>query len=188
MMNDMKEKMDSFDFKGIAEKIAGLFGSSADGKSIPQIPEKFLKGQIAKLAEEIVKEFKMEDFGIDPAEIEAAGSDPTKALNMIMEMFTKNPQILQGTVQKLGKKLQAKIQSGALRPQELVAEAEELMKTFSENQDFVQLMESFRRAFSFEDKEAAQASGRDDKSRLAIAKARLRKKLEEKKAGAAKKQ
>jgi len=184
MMNEMKEKIDSFDFKGIAEKIAGLFGAAAaDGKGIPQIPEKFLKGQIAKLAEEIVKEFRMEDFGIDPAEIEAAGNDPTKALNIITEMFTKNPQILQGTIQKLGKRLQEKIQSGALRPQELVAEAEELMKTFSENQEFVQLMESFRRAFSFEGMEGSRGA-RDSKDRLSIVRERLKKKLDAKKAAA----
>jgi hypothetical protein len=43
-------------FASLTEKFAKFFGSTADGSSIPQIPEKFLKGQIAKLAEEIVKE------------------------------------------------------------------------------------------------------------------------------------
>jgi hypothetical protein len=110
-------------------------------------------------------------------------TDPSKALQMMMDLFMKKPEILQGTIQKLGKKLQAKIQSGSLRPQELVAEAEELIKMFSENPQFVEMMESFRQAFGFEDKETAQAAGRDNENRLSIARARLRKKLDAKKAG-----
>jgi len=199
MMDEMKAKMGSIDFEGLTEKIAKLFGSAAGAGAaagaaaggfpggIPQIPEKFMKGQIAKLAEEIVKELRVEDFGIDPAAMAAAGNDPTKALNMIMEVFAKNPHKFQTTVQKLGKKLALKIQSGAIRPQELVTEAEELMKTFSENPQFVQMMEAFRQAFGFEDKEAAQAAGRDNENRLSIVRARLRKKLEAKKAAAEKK-
>ena len=185
MMDDMKSKLDGFDFSAMAEKFAKLFGSAASGGAgaIPQLPEKFMNGQIAKLAEEIVKEIRMEDFGLSPADMEAAGKDPTKALNMIMSLLMKNPQILQGTMQKLGKKLQAKIQSGSIRPQELVAEAEELMKMFSDNPQFTEMMDSFRKAFGFEDKTTAQAAGRDNENRLSIARNRLRKKLEAKKAG-----
>ena len=182
MMDDMKSKMNGVDFASISEKISKLFGGMGDASGgIPSLPAKFLKGQIAKLAEEIVKEFRVEDFGIDPAQFEAAGNDPSKALNMIMELFMKNPQALQGTIQKLTKKLQQKIQSGALRPQELVAEAEELMKTFSDNPQFVELMESFRQTFGFEDTEMARAAGRDGDNRLSIARARLRAKLEKRK-------
>jgi hypothetical protein len=190
MMDEMKEKMDNIDFSELTGQFAKIFGGLGGGGSgpfngIPELPEKFLKGQIAKLAEEIVKEFNVEDFGIDPAMMEAAGNDPSKAFQIMMDVFMNNPRNLQNTVQKLGKKLQQKVQSGALRPQELVAEAEELMKTFSENPQFVELMESFRKAFGFEDKEAAQAAGRDNDNRLSIARDRLRKKLEAKKAAAA---
>ncbi len=188
MMDDMKEKMKSVDFSGFTEKFTKLFGAAgADGTfKGPQIPEKFLKGQIARLAEEIVKEFSIEDFGIDPKAMEAAGSDPSKALQMVMEVFMKNPGAFQGTIMKLTKKLQQKIQSGALRPQELVAEAEELMKTFSENPQFVELMESFRSMFGMEGhEEELKSSGRDGSARLSIVQQRLRKKLEAKKAAAA---
>lgn len=181
MMEDMKSKMKDVDFSGFAEKMSKLFG--ADSKGIPQIPEKFLKGQIARLAEEIVKEFRVEDFGIDPAALESAGNDPTKALQMIMEVFMKNPQAFQGTIMKITKKLQQKVQSGSLRPQELVTEAEELMKTFSENPQFVEMMESFRQMFGSTDDivEQQRATGRDGNARLSIVQARLRKKLESKK-------
>jgi hypothetical protein len=45
------------------------------------------------------------------------------------------------------------------------------------------MMKSFKNAFSFEDPDLARAVGKDDKSRLAIVKNRLRAKLEAKKAG-----
>jgi hypothetical protein len=190
MMEDMKEKMKGIDFSGLSEKFAKFFssagtaGSSPFGDGIPQIPEKFMKGQIAKLAEEIVKEFKIEDFGLDPEQMKAAESDPSKALNMVMEVFMKNPQAFQNTIAKLTKKLQQKIQNGSLRPQELVAEAEELMKTFSENPQFVEMMEGFRSAFSMDGHEdEARAAGRDGSARLSIVQQRLRKKLEQRKGG-----
>jgi hypothetical protein len=187
MMDDMKDKMKSVDFSGFTEKFSKIFGAAKDisGGSFPQIPEKFMKGQIARLAEEIVKEFNIEDFGIDPKAMEAAGSDPSKALQMVMDVFMKNPAAFQGTIMKLTKKLQQKIQSGSLRPQELVAEAEELMKTFSENPQFVELMESFRSAFGMEGHEdELKASGRDGSARLSIVQQRLRKKLDARKAAA----
>ncbi len=186
MMEDMKEKVKGIDFASLSEKFANFFSSATGQGNIPQIPEKFLKGQIARLAEEIVKEFKVEDFGIDPKAMEAAGNDPTKALNIIMEVFMKNPMSFQTTMMKLTKKLQQKVQSGALRPQELVAEAEELMKTFSENPQFVEMMESFRQAFGMEGHEDdLRAAGRDGSARLSIVQQRLRKKLEAKKKAAA---
>lgn len=192
MMDDMKEKMKNVDFAGISEKIASLFGAagaSAGGglpgmpgmpglpEGFPQLPEKFLKGQIAKLAEDIVKELKVEDFGIDPSIMESAGNDPTKALGLIMEALRKNPMALKTTIERLTKKIQNKIQSGALRPSELVAEAEELMKTFSENPQFVSLMESFRQSFGAFDPEMSRKTNREAENRLNIVRERLRKKL-----------
>lgn len=183
MMDDLKTKLENVDFKNLAEKFGKIFGMDASGGApgMPQLPEKFLKGQIAKLAEEMLKELKIEDFGLDPATVEAANSDPTRAFQLIMDVFMRNPQTFQGTIQKMTRKLQAKVQSGALRPQELVAEAEELMKIFSENPEFVHLMESFRQSFGFEDPEQARAAGQDGTGRLSIVQARLRKKLEAKK-------
>jgi len=193
MMDDMKEKMGGIDFAGMSAKIASLFGSmggvggagpmgGAEGSRFPELPAKFLNGQIAKLAEEIVKELKMEDFGLDPEVLKSAGNDPTKALHLIMEVLMKNPQNLQKTIQKLSKKIQQKIQSGALRPNDLVAEAEELMKTFSENPQFVGLMESFRQSFGAFNPEVARNTNREGEHRMNIVKERLRKKLAEKNA------
>jgi len=178
MMEEMKEKMAGIDFSSFGEKIADLFG---EGKGFPQLPEKFLKGQIARLAEEIVKELNIEDFGISPADVEETKKNPAKTFEIMMGLFSKNPQILQGTVQKLSKKLQQKIQSGALRPKELMAEAEELMKVFSDNPQFVNMMESFRNAFGAREADFERAAGNQPNPRLSLVKERLKRKLEERK-------
>lgn len=185
MMDDMKQKMESVDFKSMAEKFQNIFGSfTADvSGGIPPLPEKFLKGQIAKLAEEMLKELSFADFGISEATMQEANKDPSQAFQLIMDVFMRNPQMLQTIIAKMTQKLQAKVQSGSLRPKELVAEAEELMKTFSENPQFVELMESFRQAFGFEDQEQARAAGRDGEGRLSLVQQRLRKKLDAKKRG-----
>jgi len=188
-MEDIKAKMDKIDFGKLSAKIAEMFTSTAagaggaGGAAGPQLPEKFLKGKIAKLAEEIMQDIRVEDFGIDPVEFEMAKSNPERAIELMTRAFQRNPESFQGAIAKLTKKLQQKVQSGALNPKELVAEAEELMKTFSENAQFVGIMESFRQAFGFEDTETARAVGRDGENRLSIVQQRLRKKLEERKAG-----
>jgi len=180
MMDEMKEKMGDFDFAGLSEKFAEIFAGGEGG--FPKLPEKFLKGQIARLAEDIVKEFDVTELGLDPAAMEAAGNDPSKALKMITDIFMRNPNALQGIIQKLTKKIQKKIQSGAIKPQELAAEAEELMKTFSENPQFVSLMESFRKSFgAAAEGRAEHPNDRNSSSRMDIVRERMRKKLEEKK-------
>jgi hypothetical protein len=181
VMRDWRGRMDRVDFEGLAGKFAKLFGG--DGGALPPLPEKFLKGKLAKLAEDMVREFKPEDFGLRPEDLAAVEKDPTRAFEILMQASAANPALLQKALARVAKKLQDKVASGALRPQELVAEAEELMKEFQSHPAFVEMMESFRSAFSFDDTETAQAAGRDGENRLSIARARLRKKLDAKKAG-----
>ncbi len=181
-LNSWKDRMSSVDFNGLAEKMAGLFGGAKDG--IPKLPERFLKGHLAKLAEELVKDFNPADFGLDEDTIKACERDPSQAFGMLMKVYTSNPGVITGTIARIGKRLQAKIQSGAIRPQEIVAEAEELMKTFSDNPAFVEMMESFRSVFGMEDPDLARQAGREGSARLAMVKERLRKKAAAK-AGAA---
>lgn len=182
IMKNWRGRMDDIDFESMAEKFKTIFGS--DG-ALPKLPEKFLKGKLAKLAEDIVKEFKPEDFGLRPEDLAAVEKDPTRAFEILMQASTSNPDILQKAMMRVGKKLQSKIQSGQLRPEDLANEAKEMMEEFQSNPAFTQMMESFRSAFSFEDPELARAAGKDDKSRLSQTQARLRKKLAERKAAAA---
>lgn len=178
-LNNMKEKLNSADFKSLSDKIMDLMKS---GK-FAALPERLLKGQIAKLAEDLVKEFKPEDFGLSAEELERAGSDPTQAFGLLSQIYTRNPAMLQNVMKRIAKRLQEKVQRGELRPQELAAEAEELVKEFTENPAMKELMESFKGMFGFDDPEVARAAGRDGNSRLNIARNRLRKRMEAKKQG-----
>ena len=179
IMKDWRSKLDRIDFDSLAGKFKDMFGS---GGAIPALPEKFLKGKLAKLAEDLVKEFKPEDFGLRPEDLEQVEKDPTRAFEILMQASTARPDILQTAMTRVGKKLQDKIQKGHLKPEELAAEAEELMHEFQSHPAFAEMMKSFKNAFSFEDPDIARAAGKDDKSRLAMVKNRLRAKLEAKKA------
>jgi hypothetical protein len=181
IMRDWRGRLDRVDFDSLSQKFMNMFGEG--GKNLPPLPEKFLKGKLAKLAEEMVREFKPEDFGLSPDDIAACEKDPTRAFEILMQASASNMGLLQTAMTRIGKKLQAKVARGELRPQELAAEAQELIEEFKSHPAFVEMMESFRSAFSFEDTETAQAAGRDGENRLSIARARLRKKLDAKKAG-----
>ena len=143
----------------------------------PKIPEKFLKGHMAKLAQEIVKDITPEELGISPEMMAECEKTPSRAFDILFQVFTNNPTIIQKTVQRIGKRLQQKIASGAIRPQEIAHEAEELMKEFASNSSFVEMMEGIKSAFGFEDMNLAKAAGRESSARLAIVKERLRKKV-----------
>jgi hypothetical protein len=177
-MKTMKEKINSADFKSISDRLMSMFTSG----NFSQIPERLMKGQIAKLAEELVREFRPEDFGLSPDELASSGNDPSRAFELLSQVYTQKPELLQNAMKRIAKRLQEKVQRGELRPQELAAEAEELIKEFTENPAMKELMESFRSMFGFEDEDTARAAGRDGESRMAIARSRLRKKLEAKKA------
>lgn len=163
---------------GLPKGLEGLFGAG-----FPKIPEKFLKGHLAKLAQEIVKDITPDDLGFSPEMIADCEKSPSRAFDILFSTFTKNPGLIQKTVQKIGKRLQQKIVSGSIRPQEIAREAEELMKEFSGNSSFVEMMEGLKGAFGFEDLGLAKKAGKEGSARLAMVKDRLKKKLEAKKAG-----
>jgi hypothetical protein len=200
VMNDWKSKLGSMDFEGLFKKFSGIFGSGSDSKDasgadvsgnssnsnpfsgfkMPKLPEKFLKGQLAKLAEEIVKDIKPEDLGLSPEMMAECETSPSRAFELLIQLFTKNPAVIQTAIQKIGKRLQQKVQSGAIRPQEIAREAEELMKEFAGNTEFVGMMDTFKSAFGFEDMDVARAAGREHSARLSLVKERLRKKMDAK--------
>jgi hypothetical protein len=137
---------------------------------------------MAKLAQEIVKDITPEDLGISPEMIAECEKNPSRAFDILFQVFGNNPAIIQKTVQKIGKRLQQKIASGQIRPQEIAREAEELMKEFAGNSSFVDMMEGIKGAFGFQDMDMAKAAGREGSARLAMVKDRLKKKASEKEA------
>ncbi len=198
-MKEMKEKLNGVDFEGMFSKFMKFFkpsegegedvsGTDVSGASgffnkMPKLPEKFLKGQLAKLAEELVKDIKPEDLGMSPELIAECEKSPSRAFDILLNVFTNNPGIIQQTIQKIGKRLQQKMMSGAIRPQEIAREAEELMKEFAGNSNFTDMMGNLKSVFGFEDMDLARSAGRESSARLSMARDRLRKKLEKKKQG-----
>ena len=174
IMNQWKGRLDQVDIKSLAEKFKDMFGGSG---GMPKLPEKFLKGKLAKLAEDMVKEFNPEDFGLRPEDLAQVEKEPSRAFEILMKATSTNPTMLQTAMTRVGKKLQTKIQRGELKPEELAAEAEELMNEFQTHPAFAEMMKAFKSAFSFENPAAARASGREDQARLNLVRERLRAKL-----------
>ena len=173
-MNQFRGKMDRADFDSFAKKMADLFG--ANGDRLPPFPEKFRKGKLVKLAEEIVRELKPEEFGLDPDVMKQCEEDPSKAFEVLMNSMMGHPEKMQGAMKRIIKKLQDKFQRGEFKPQDLAAEAEEMMKEFSENPAFVEMMESMKNTFGFQDMDMAKAAGQEPTARMALVRERLRRK------------
>jgi hypothetical protein len=205
-MADIKKNLENIDFEKLSSKFVSFFqtlrpddaakSAGAEGgenappagfeklfeSGFPKIPERFLKGNIAKLAQEIVKDITPEDLGITPEMIADCEKNPSRAFDVLLQVFTKNPASIQKTIQRIGKKLQQKFMSGALRTQDIAREAEELMKEFSDNSSFVDMMGNLKSAFGFEDLDLARQAGREGSARLSMVKERLKKKASEKEA------
>lgn len=180
-MDQWRSKLDRVDFESFTKRFADLFGSGGD--RLPPFPERLRKGKLLKLVEEIVKELKPEEFGFDPETIKQCETDPSRAFELLMESTMKNPEKLQGAMKRIIKRLQDKFQRGEFKPQDLASEAEELMKEFSENPAFVEMMESMRKAFSFDDMDTARATNNEHNARLSLVQQRLRRKLDARKQG-----
>jgi hypothetical protein len=207
-MNEMKKKMESTDFQDIIQKFMKFFSTmkgdekSDDSESkesglpdlkglfengFPKLPDKFLKGHLARLAQEIVKDITPDDLGITQDMLKACEKDPSRAFGILISTFSSNPGVIQKTIAKIGNRLQKKVQSGSIRPEEIAREAEELMKEFSTNSSFVDMMKGIKSIFGMEDLDVARKAGKEGSARLSMARDRLRKKLEKKKQMADKK-
>ena len=186
-LDHWKTKLGSTDFKGLAERFAQFIQSTASqtgaGPGLGSLPERFLRGHIARLAEDLVREFRPEDFGLSTEELQECERNPTQAFEMLLQAYTTRPEVLQNAMQKIASRMQQKIQRGELRPQDLAAEAEELIKECSDNPAFREMMESIRNVFGFEDMDMARAQGREGSARLSLVRNRLRAKLEKRRGG-----
>jgi len=192
-MNMMKPSASAESANASAESAESADSKESDEKSLPnlddmfkngfpKLPERFLKGHMARLAQEMVKDITPEDLGISPEMMKECEKDPSRSIQFLFSTFTNNPGVIQQLIGKIGKRLQQKVMSGSINPQEIAREAEELMKEFAGNSSFVDMMGGIKSAFGFEDMDAARAAGKEGSARLATARDRLRKKLEKKKA------
>lgn len=161
---------------GLAEGLGADADADVSGSTAPKfkIPERLFKGHIAKIAEEIVSEFNPADFGLSPELLES--KDPTKIFTFLQEIFTQKPDLLMGIAKRIAKKIQTKFQQGALNRDELVREAEELMKEFSDNATFSDLFGQLGEMMKGGEKE----SGNEGSARRREVQERLRKQKAEK--------
>lgn len=162
---------ESFGFKDLSGA-----GAAAGAGTGFKIPERLFKGHIAKIVEELVKEFKPEDFGITPEMMEV--KDPKVMFEFLQEIFTKKPETLMAAGQKIAKKLQAKFASGSIKREDIVREVEELMKEFSGNEAFSELFGGLGDMLKSTDRE----SGNEHSARRREVQERLRRKTAEKEA------
>jgi len=153
------------------DKFADLSGASAAGF---KIPERLFKGHIAKIATEIAQEFKPEDFGLSPDMLES--DNPGQVFTYLQELFSRRPEMLMTAAQRIAKKIQHKFQRGEIKRDDIIREAEELMKEFSENKMFSSMFGQLSEMIKSTDKQ----SGNEGSARLRAAQERLRRKQSEK--------
>ena len=155
----------------IAERI-DLSGAS----SVPdfKIPERLMKGTLFKIVEELIHEFKPEDFGISPEMMES--KDPRAMFEYLQEILTKKPDLLMSAGKKIAKKLQTKFANGAINREDILNEVEELMKEFSGNSAFSDLFGNIGEMLRSTERE----TGNDVSGRRREVQERLRKKASEK--------
>jgi len=120
--------------------ISSAFAGFADlsGMSFPEIPERLRNGRIAKLAEEMAKQFNPADFGIDPALF--AGDNVEKVLTGLAEMYQRDPSKLMEGAQRIAEKIKKQILGGSLNREELVAEAQEFIAIFKDHPMFKEIL------------------------------------------------
>ena len=108
--------------------------TAAPPNPFPEIPERLRNGRIAKLAEELTKQFDPKEFGIDPALLE--GNNIEDVLAKLAEIFQRDPTQLMKGAKKMAEKIKRKITGGSIKREELIAEAQEFMKLFKEHPMF----------------------------------------------------
>ena len=133
--------------KPLMEKLKGMMGGFMDisglaDMKMPEIPEHLRNGRIAKLAEEMAKQFKPEEFGIDPALLQ--GDNVEDILKRLAEVYQKDPTALIGGAKRVAEKIKTRILGGSLNREELVAEAEEFVKLFKEHPLFKEAIGKFQ--------------------------------------------
>ena len=202
-MNDMKSKLNSDEFQNLVKKFMEFFKNrdDADGddgdektpkmpnfqsffeKGMPKLPERFMNGHLVRLAQEIVKDIKPEDLGLDAEMISECEKDSSRAFSVLYTTLKNKPEVIQKIIAKIGKRIEQKVKSGSIRVEEITKEVEELVKEFADNPEFVEMMDGIKKAFGFDSMGATKKAGKDESARLSMVRDRLRKKLDKRNQG-----
>jgi hypothetical protein len=136
----------------LMERLKGLIGSSVGGGgasglggfmdlsgfTMPEIPERLRNGRIAKLAEDMAKQFDPKEFGIDPALL--GGDNVEEILKRLAEMYQRDPTLLIAGAKKVAERIKKQILGGSLNRDDLVAEAQEFINIFKEHPQFKEMI------------------------------------------------
>jgi hypothetical protein len=174
---------------GLMDRLRGLLGAAAavDGSGaaamppFPEIPEHLKNGRIARLAQEMAKQFKPEEFGIDPAMLTTAGDNVEEVLRRLAEMYQRDPTLLIAGAKRMADRIRRQVMGGSLKQEDLVAEAKEFVELFKEHPLFKEAIGKFQELVGegglAEMFGGAGAGAGAPSERLRAVQARLRKKL-----------
>ncbi len=179
-MNPLMERM-----QGILGGVFGSFGTDGSGAgfTMPEIPDHLRNGKIAKLAEELSKQFNPADFGIDPALLE--GNSVEEVLQRLMDLYRNNPDLLINGAKRVAERMKKQVLSGTLKQEELIAEAKEYVALFKDHPQFKEAFSKFEMLFGDDgigNMFQSQSSGAPSE-RLRAAQERLRRKRDARAAG-----
>ncbi len=140
-MNPLMERL-----QGI---LGGIFGAGTDGSgaafTMPEIPEHLRHGKIAKLAEELSKQFNPSEFGIDPALLE--GDSVEEVLQRLLDLYRNNPDLLMNGAKRVAERMKKQVLSGTLKQEELIEEAKEYVALFKDHPQFKEAFAKFETLF-----------------------------------------
>ena len=115
--------------KEMFSKFTDASGSAAFADvPMPEIPEHLRNGRIAKLAEELAKQFNPAEFGIDPSMLE--GENVEEVLKRLATIYQQNPEMLMQGAKTVAERIKTKILGGSLDREALVSEAKEFVELF----------------------------------------------------------
>jgi len=139
-MSGLKERLQNL--LQTAKSIDGSGG--ADMPPLPEIPERLRNGKIAKLAHDMMKHFKPEEFGIDPAMLEAAGDNLEGVLKHMAELYQRDPTVLIAGAKRMAERIQRQVMGGSIKQEELIAEAQEFVALFKDHPMFKEAIAKFQ--------------------------------------------
>jgi hypothetical protein len=165
--------------KPLFERLKGFMGSAVDLSGLadipmPEIPERLRNGRIARLAEEMAKQFKPEEFGIDPKLLE--GDNVEEILKRLAELYQRDPTLLMTGAKRVAERIKKQILGGSLNRDELIAEAKEYVELFKNHPLFKEAIEKFQGLGDLGEMFGSGSSGAPSE-RLRAVQERLRRKM-----------
>ncbi len=155
---------------------------SASGTPFPEIPERLRNGRIAKLAEELTKQFDPREFGIDPELLQSENIE--EIMTKLADIFKKDPTKLMTGAKNMAEKIKRRIMGGSINRDELVAEAQEFMNLFKNHPLFKEGLEKMEAMMGGGGLAEMFGPASEPSARRSAVQERLRRKLAARKSGA----